>query len=382
MTSDGSTKRAAVGARRDKSAGALAAAQSAGDADSRAARALTRNDRIERAFFRGAGLTLENPAYAAAVGQLLEPLLEQDLAGGDLTASALGLGGKEPDRAARRDGQATVVRLRSPQGTAPTTVAASVVAREDGVIAGLAEFTLLYEERGVVVELETEDGEAVSAGETVLGIQADRATMLALERTGLNLLQRMSGVATAARRMQNAVRHRGSLARIVGTRKTPWGLLDKRALHLGGVGTHRLGLGDAILIKNNHLALIGKSEEEAAPKAIEKAWALRESAAFIEVEVRGEAAARAAAETFRRLQESSGEECPCVLMLDNMRPGHICRIIKALQDRELWDAVLVEASGGVSESNVGEYADCGADVISVGALTHSARALDLSQRIS
>jgi nicotinate-nucleotide pyrophosphorylase (carboxylating) len=171
------------------------------------------------------------------------------------------------------------------------------------------------------------------------------------------------------------------VTRIVGTRKTPWGLLDKRALHLAGVGTHRLGLGDAILIKNNHLALVAKSEEEAAPKAIEKGWPLRDKAAFIEVEMRGEAAARAAAEAFRRLQESSGEEYPCVLMLDNMPPERIASIIKGLQRDRLWEAVLMEASGGISESNIGEYAGCGADVISVGALTHSARALDLSQRI-
>ena len=82
----------------------------------------------------------------------------------------------------------------------------------------------------------------------------------------------------------------------MGTRKTPWGLLDKRALHLGSGGTHRLGLGDAILIKNNHLALLPSREEEAAPLAIERAWKFRGESAFIEVEVRGEDGARAAAQ--------------------------------------------------------------------------------------
>ncbi|MGH9734817.1 MAG: carboxylating nicotinate-nucleotide diphosphorylase [Candidatus Acidiferrales bacterium] len=316
---------------------------------------LTREHRVEQAFFRGSTLTLDNPVYETAVRQLVEPLLHQDLGGGDLTSSALGL--------------------------TATPASTSVLAREDGVIAGLAEFAMLYGEHGVGVTLEKTDGDVVQSGEVVLRARGNQGDLLALERTGLNLLQRMSGIATAARRIQNLVLHTGSTTRIVGTRKTPWGLLDKRALHLAGVGTHRLGLGDAILIKNNHLALVANSEEEAAPKAIEKAWSLRAKSAFIEVEVRGERAARAAAGAFRRLQELSLEDFPCVLMLDNMSPDGIRGIVDALQHDGVWDAILVEASGGISESNMGEYAACGADVISIGALTHSARALDLSQRI-
>jgi nicotinate-nucleotide pyrophosphorylase (carboxylating) len=321
----------------------------------RASGADTLDSRVARAFFRGAKLTLENPEYERAVRQLLGPLLQQDLAGGDLTASALGLCGKR--------------------------ATATVLAREDGVIAGLAEVAMLYRDRGLVVQLETQDGTAIRAGETLLRAEGDQAALLAVERTGLNLLQRMSGIATAARRLQQRVSQAGSTARIVGTRKTPWGLLDKRALHVGGAGTHRLGLGDAILLKNNHLALVAISEEQAAPKAIEKAWALRQESAFIEIEVRGEAAARAAAQTFRRLQQIPAQEYPCVLMLDNMAPERIRGILERLGGEGVRDAILVEASGGISESNVGGYAACGADVISVGALTHSARALDLSQRI-
>ena len=168
----------------------------------------------------------------------------------------------------------------------------------------------------------------------------------------------------------------------MGTRKTPWGLLDKRAVHLGGGGTHRLGLGDAIVIKNNHLALLAPREEEAAPMAIERAWEFREKSAFIEVEVRGEAGALAAAEAFRRLQEDAAEEYPCLLMLDNMTPDEIGPILDVLRRENLWEHVLIEASGGISEANVEAYAACGVDAISVGALTHSARALDICQRIS
>jgi nicotinate-nucleotide pyrophosphorylase (carboxylating) len=316
----------------------------------------TRDQRVRQAFFRGASLTLENAAYRHAVTGLMDALLQDDLATGDLTSAALQL--------------------------PPARVSAAVIAAESGVIAGLQEFAMLYRGRGVDVVLEKRDGDTIRAGDTVLLAQGEQTKLLALERAGLNLLQRMSGIATASNRLQKRVRQSESETQIVGTRKTPWGLLDKRALHLGGVGTHRLNLGDAILVKNNHLALLAGREEDAAPLAIERAWKLRGKSAFIEVEVRSEAAARAAAETFRRLLESSGEEYPCVMMLDNLTPGGIGAVFDNLRREELLDHVLIEASGGISETNVLEYTATGVDAISIGALTHSARALDLSQKIS
>lgn len=316
----------------------------------------TREQRVRQALFRGAHLTLDNSAHKRAVATLIDALLQDDIAMGDLTAAAIEL---PPDR-----------------------VSAAVIAREPGIIAGLQEFSWLYRRHGVDIVLEKRDGDAIRPGETVLLAQGEQTKLLALERVGLNLLQRMSGIATTANRLQERVRRSGSETQIVGTRKTPWGLLDKRALHLGGVGTHRLNLSDAILVKNNHLALLAEREEEAAPLAIERAWKLRGRAAFIEVEVRSEAAARAASEAFRRLLEASGEEYPCIVLLDNMAPAEINAVIDSLRPANLLDSVLIEASGGISEANVLEYAATGVDVISIGALTHSARALDLSQKIS
>jgi len=316
----------------------------------------TRETRVKQAFYRGDTLTLENSVYRQSVLALTDLLLQDDLASGDLTAAAMDL--------------------------EPTRVAASVIARERGIIAGLEEFALLYRGCGVDVVLEMRDGDPIAPGDTVLLAQGDQTKLLALERVGLNLLQRMSGIATASHCAQERVRKSGSDTRIIGTRKTAWGLLDKRALHLGGAGTHRLNLGDAILIKNNHLALLANREEDAAPLAIQRAWKLRDRAAFIEVEVRSEAAARAGAAAFRSLLEPSDDEYPCVLMLDNMSPAQIGAAIEMLRRENLWDFALVEASGGISESNCLDYADSGADAISIGALTHSVRALDLSQRIS
>jgi nicotinate-nucleotide pyrophosphorylase (carboxylating) len=260
---------------------------------------------------------------------------------------------------------------------------AVVVAREAGVVAGMEEFADLYARHHAEVALEKRDGEAIRAEDVVLRVQGDQAALLGLERIGLNLLQRMSGIATAARRMQDLVRENGWQTRVVGTRKTPWGLLDKRTLHLAGVGTHRLGLGDAILIKNNHLKLLGGREEDAVRQAIERAWSRRGPAAFIEVEVRSEAEARVAGETFRALRQGEGasEDYPCIVMVDNLEPRQVHGIVEMLEREHLWDDTLVEASGGISESNFLEYAACGVDAVSIGVLTHLARALDISERI-
>jgi nicotinate-nucleotide pyrophosphorylase (carboxylating) len=316
----------------------------------------TREQRIEQALFRGGSLTLDNPAYCQAVRAITESLVQTDLAPEDLTARALGMKNR--------------------------FASASILAREGGVAAGLEEFAFLVRAHGVEVAFEKQDGDVIKPGDTLLRAEGDESKLLSLERVSLNLLQRMSGIATASRCMQERARRRSSGTRIVGTRKTPWGLLDKRALHLGNGGTHRLGLGDAVVIKNNHLALLASREEDAAPLAIEEAWKIRAESAFIEVEVRGEAAARAAAQAFRRVQEDAGEQYPCLLMLDNMAPDGINKILEMLRRGGLWDHTLIEASGGISDTNVEAYATCGVDAISIGALTHSARALDICQRIS
>ena len=316
----------------------------------------TRERRTEQAFFRGGLLTLADEHYLRAVRTFAEALLRDDVGSGDLTAKALGL--------------------------AERIVRGAVISREGGVVAGLDECAFLFRGRGIEVAFEKRDGDAIAPGETLMRLEGPEISQLACERVGLNLVQRMCGIATAARCLQERVRRRGLHARVVGTRKTPWGLLDKRALHLGGAGTHRLNLSDAILIKNNHLALLAPSEAEAAPLAIERAWKCRGNAAFIEVEVRDEAAALGAAQAFRRLRRDAHDDYPCLLMLDNMTPGRIGAVAAMLERENLRDDILIEASGGISEANIEAYAESGVDAISVGTLTHSARALDICLRIS
>lgn len=161
-------------------------------------------------------------------------------------------------------------------------------------------------------------------------------------------------------------------------------------------------------MKNNHLALLGDDEATAALEAIARVWPLRRRAGFIEVEVRGKDSALAAARAFREMRRGDGErrrnderhrideqylddqQCrdgegdsvPCLLMLDNTSPEETARIVMALRDAELLDELLLEASGNISEGNAEAYAASGVDAISIGALTHSSRALDLCQRFS
>ncbi len=317
--------------------------------------ARSRRERLMAALVRGASLTLDNSRYLAAVRSLTEELLRSDLEPADLTVEALALA----DRRAE----------------------VWIVATEPGIVAGLEEAAWLYGQFGLVVERFKADGERVSPDDAVLQIQGDSKDLLRLERVGLNLIQRMSGIATATRHLQDLVQSRAPETFVVATRKTPWGLLDKRAVHVGGGGTHRLGLWDAILIKNNHLLFFGNKDDDGVSRALKRAWPQRRQAAFVEVEVTGLAGALAAGRTFRELQQTDPDSCPCLVMLDNVRPDEVSKVLAALRTEELWDHVLVEVSGKVSETAMEAYAACGVDAISVGALTHSCRALDLRAKM-
>jgi nicotinate-nucleotide pyrophosphorylase (carboxylating) len=312
---------------------------------------------LEQALFRGAELTFANRDYLRTARNILFTLIETDTKPRDATASALGIGKEK--------------------------AAAQILAREPGVAAGMREYEWLVSKQGLKVVAKKEDGDIINTGDALVRIEGPQNKILAAERVGLNLLQRMCGIATITKRLQESAWQRCPATRIVGTRKTPWGLLDKRALHVGGGGTHRLNLADGILIKNNHLALFHRNEERAAPAAIARAWKMQARTRFIEIEVRTEDGAIAAAREFNRLKKIGGSrvhDYPCLILLDNQMPDDVRQIIVTLRKAGLWDAILIEASGGITERNSDMYADMEVDAISIGSLTHSTRALDLSQR--
>jgi nicotinate-nucleotide pyrophosphorylase (carboxylating) len=229
------------------------------------------------------------------------------------------------------------------------------LAREPLIAAGLG---LLEEIYATPVTLLKREGDACGAGETIATVQATARLLLERERVALNFLQRLSGVATAARCFADAVA--GTGCRVLDTRKTTPGLraFEKQAAAAGGVTNHRMGLYDAILIKNNHIAAAG-----GVRNAIERARAA--STLPIEIEVR----------TREELREALDAGAPH-LLLDNLTPAEAASWV-----REIAGRARVELSGGITLENVRAYAETGADFVSSGAITHSARAVDISFRL-
>ena len=239
------------------------------------------------------------------------------------------------------------------------------LAKEPMVVAGLeaaeAVFTTLDSQQQL--EAFVSDGDEVEAGKVIARTQGFADVLLGGERVALNLLQRLSGIATRTREFVRAVE--GTKAQIVDTRKTAPGLrmLEKYAVQAGGGRNHRFGLDDGVLIKDNHIALAG-----GVATAVERARAAVGHLHRVEVEVSNDKDLRDAIE--------SGAD---ILLLDNLSPEETARAVELA--RGLKPDVLLEASGGITLENVRAYAEAGVDLISVGALTHSARAVDISFKI-
>jgi nicotinate-nucleotide pyrophosphorylase (carboxylating) len=233
------------------------------------------------------------------------------------------------------------------------------LAKERQVIAGLELLPFIYGERGTLEELLPlkTSGQFVEAGETLALVRGRARTLLECERVALNFLQRLSGIATLARQFADHVA--GTNCRVLDTRKTTPGLrrLEKMAAAAGGVTNHRMGLYDAVLIKNNHIAAAG-----GVRNAIER---VRASGLEIEVEVRNRA----------ELEEALAAGATHVL-LDNLSPAEAAAEVRWIAGR-----AKVELSGGIDLETVRAYAETGADFVSSGAITHSARATDISFRL-
>ncbi|MFA4890795.1 MAG: carboxylating nicotinate-nucleotide diphosphorylase [Candidatus Gracilibacteria bacterium] len=263
---------------------------------------------------------------------------------------------------------------------------ATVVAGDDGIVAGLEEIMYFLVESdprfrprlsALKVEGLKKDGEKVCKGDKVLVIEGAARDVLAVERVVLNLLMRMSGVATYTTHLCEILRKEGLGVLITPTRKTLWGLLDKKAVVIGGGGTHRLNLSDAILVKDNHLALLGGSFTTAIKNISESGVQAR----FIEIEVEDKEGALKAAEALSSFVSSGGIEAPACIMFDNMKSGEIEEVLKVAKSKGFYDNVLFEASGGICEENLVEYAKTGVDIISMGCLTMGSRGLDFRMEI-
>jgi nicotinate-nucleotide pyrophosphorylase (carboxylating) len=245
------------------------------------------------------------------------------------------------------------------------TCEAVIKSEQDGIIAGLEEAAELFSHFEVSVKFLAKDGNKVSMNDSLLLLRGDAKKILLIERTALNIIGRMSGIATQTRRLAGLVTSVNPSCRIAATRKTCPGfrILDKKAVTIGGGDPHRMNLSDGILIKDNHLALVPLGT---AIMAAKKKTAYKK----IEVEVETQKNALIAAK--------KGAD---VIMLDNMSPPQIVRTLKLLKREELRDRVIIEISGGIDEQSLPRYAALDVNVISLGGLTHSVKNLSVTLEI-
>jgi len=271
----------------------------------------------------------------------LQALLAEDIGQGDITSSLI--------------------------VPADMNMRASVVAKQPGIVAGIEEAKIFLQSLGLEVEALVDDGKKVKPGTFLLRISGDARTLLAAERTLLNLLSRMSGIATMTRNLVEKLREAKVKTKVACTRKTAPGFLyfDKKAVLIGGGDTHRFHLDDMILIKDNHIALAGSLE-----KAVEKARKLASFSKKIEVEV------TEAEEVLPAVRAGAD-----IVMLDNFSPKQVEKAMMLLKKEKYYGKILVEASGGITAENIMRFASTGVDIVSLGEITQSPKALDMSLEI-
>jgi len=306
---------------------------------------MDRKELLLQAFDRSAVLQLDTQFYRNFLEDFLALMLRSDLGSeGDLTSRTLIHG--------------------NPDGTA------TIVAKEAGVLAGIQEVLFLYQRNGLKANALLQDGAKVKTGQRVLEVSGSQKAILMLERTAVNIIQHMSGIATLT-----ATLAKHSQLPIAATRKTLWGLLDKRAVAVGGGLTHRLNAADAILIKSNHI-----DAQQSIPITMKTAWKKRNDSAFIEIEVRDLREAVDAARACADLHLDD-PNYPLLVMFDNFSPTAIRKTLAELKKQGLYQTALFEASGGITTENIEQFSACGVDVLSLGILTHSAPALNFAQRL-
>ncbi len=283
---------------------------------------LNKRRRIKKYFNQKEKLTLKNRKYLKQVKRLTEDFLFEDLdTKGDVTSDAVIKGNPK--------------------------VTAIIKAKENGILAGFEETRWFLKSYVLGLTSYAKDGDEIKKGDKIMKISGNIKDILKVERTILNLLQRMSGIATQTNKLVKKV---GKNVLIAPTRKTQWGLVDKRAVTLGGGGTHRLGLYDWILIKDNHIKQMAS-------------YKLPATSYFTEIECKTKS------QVLKYAKQN-----PDAIMFDNFKPENIKKIIKQIGKTN----IIFEASGNITEKNIASYAKSGVDVISLGSLTHSTKALDIS----
>jgi nicotinate-nucleotide pyrophosphorylase (carboxylating) len=270
--------------------------------------------------------------------QYLLRFIEEDSPFGDITTDAV-----IPDRPCR-----AVIR-----------------AEEEGIIAGISEASALFEHFGIQARPGKQDGDTVVPDDIVLSLAGNAKGILLVERTALNIIGRMSGIATQTKKLADIVSAANARCRIAATRKTSPGFraLDKKAVQLGGGDPHRMSLSDGILIKDNHLMLVSLPDAIRAAKAV---------SAYRKIEVEVETPQDAL---------TGAKEGADILLLDNMTPRRVRETLSSLKHAGLRDRMTIELSGRIDERTLPEYVTLDIDVISIGALTHTVKNFSVTLEI-
>lgn len=259
-----------------------------------------------------------------------------------------------------------------------------IIAKEDGVFAGREEVQYFLVDsdyafrpglkNDLKLDFRVEDGEKFKKGDILFEITGEIHDLLAVERIVLNLVMRMSAIATMTARIMSMIADYDVL--ITPTRKTLWGLIDKKAVVVGGGGSHRLNLADAILVKDTHLDLINHDFELILQRIADS----KHESRFVEIEVESAEEALAAAKAFSNFLGSKIRSIG-VLLLDNMTAEEMAAAILKVKEAGLYDNLLFEASGGINEKTVLDYAKTGVDIVSMGCLTSGIKGIDMSLKV-
>ena len=244
-------------------------------------------------------------------------------------------------------------------------IRAKIITREETVVAGTKFAKYIFSLKKCRTQILKKDGSVSKVNQTILEINGNARDVLTCERTVLNLLSRMCGIATQTNNLKKQIKSAGSKSKVFATRKTAPGLrfFDKEAVKIGGGEKHRMTLNEMIMIKDNHLA-VGKSIEDILEKA-------KKIGGKIEIEVESQKDAILCAKL--------GAD---IIMLDNFSPDRIKKTIKKLTELRLRNKVILEASGRINSKNIARYARTNVDMISVGNVTNSVDGIDLSLEIS
>ena len=265
--------------------------------------------------------------------------------------------------------------IDSPAFGSSDRIDATIVAKGDGIVAGTAMVDHLLQiwAPAIQVNWRASDGKKVANGEDIANLTGCKDSILLFERSILNILGHLSGIATETRKWASK-----AARQVACTRKTTWGLLDKWAVHLGGGLTHRLNREDALMIKENDLAAIDDATLTNDRKIAQLIQSQQTDAlaSFIEIEVRNEKEALTAAAVWHQTHQDS--DAQLVIMLDNFGPERCKDVAAQLNDMGLRDAALLEASGNITYDSLDDWFECGVDVLSTSAINRGVPPLDIS----